>query len=657
MKPEIKDLIEISKYYGNNKDYVIAGGGNTSFKDEETIWIKASGHSLADMAEESLVALNREKLHVISSNTYSDEPSAREEQVKADMFLSILDPASSKRPSVETSLHEIILYKFIVHLHPTLINGILCSRNSKSLIQKLFSDIVLFVPYTDPGYILFKKLEFEITGYRQKFFHDPQIIFLENHGVFIGADTTEEIKKIYNEIIQKIEEQISPVSDIEPLPYNQLLHKVLPAIRLLLSEEKPGVIRFRNNSLIARFYQNQNEFHKISLPLTPDIIVYCKTRYLYIEHSSTPEKIIDSFKYQLPHFISEYGYKPKVLVIKDMGIFAIAESYASAEACLDVYEDLIRISYYASQCGGIKFLTPEQVAFIDQWEVENYRRKVSQTNSSGNKLNNKIAIITGGAQGFGAGIAEALHALDLNVVVADLNEDTGNSFVSRLNSVNRPSRAIFIKTDVSDPDSVKEMVIATVREFGGLDIIVSNAGILRAGGLDEMDPDTFARSTEINYNGYFHCAKFASEVMKLQNLENPDYFTDIIQINSKSGLRGSNRNFAYAGAKFGGIGLTQSFAMELAPHRIKVNSICPGNFYEGPLWSDPHNGLFVQYLKTGKVPGAKTIEDVRKFYEDQVPMKRGCKLEDVMKALLYIIDQEYETGQAVPVTGGQVMLG
>jgi NAD(P)-dependent dehydrogenase (short-subunit alcohol dehydrogenase family)/rhamnose utilization protein RhaD (predicted bifunctional aldolase and dehydrogenase) len=657
MKLEIKDLIEISKYYGNNKDYVIAGGGNTSFKDDNTIWIKASGYSLAEMTEEDLVALNREKLHVISSNTYSDEPSAREEQVKADMFLSILDQGGNKRPSVETSLHEIIHYKFVVHLHPTLINGILCSRNARNLTQKLFNDTVLFVPYTDPGYILFKKLESEITGYRQRFSHDPQIIFLENHGVFVGADTTEDIKKIYSEIIQKIEEQISPVSGITPLPFNPLLYKVLPAIRLLLAGDKPGVLRFRNNSLIARFYQNQNEFHKISLPLTPDIIVYCKTRYLYIEHSSTAEKIIDSFKYQLPHFISEYGYAPKVMVIKDMGLFAIAESYTSAEASLDVYEDLIRISYYASQCGGIKFLTPEQVAFIDQWEVENYRRKVSQTGSTGNRLSNKIAIITGGAQGFGAGIAEALHSLNLNVVIADLNEEAGNAFVSRLNSVKRPSRAVFVKTDVSDPASVKEMVISTVREFGGLDIIVSNAGILKAGGLDEMDPDTFARTTDINYNGYFHCAKFASEVMKLQNLENPDYFTDIIQINSKSGLRGSNRNFAYAGAKFGGIGLTQSFAMELAPHRIKVNSICPGNFYEGPLWSDPHNGLFVQYLKTGKVPGAKTVEEVRKFYEDQVPMKRGCKLEDVMKALLYIIDQEYETGQAVPVTGGQVMLG
>ena len=657
MKQEIKELIEISKFYGANKEFVIAGGGNTSFKDEQTIWIKSSGQSLAELTEEGLVELSREKLHIISSNIYSDDPAEREEQVKADMFLSILGEDKNKRPSVETSLHEIIQYKFIVHLHPTQINGILCSRNAKNLIHKLFGESVLFVPYTDPGYILFKKLESEIISYHEKFSYDPQIIFLENHVAFVGANTTEEIKKIYSEIIRKIEEQIPPISEIKPLPYNPLLNKVLPVLRIILSGERPGVIRFRNNTLIAKFYQSQQEFHKISLPLTPDIIVYCKTRYLYIEQSSTPEKILDSLRYQLPHFISEYGYSPKVFIIKDMGVFAITESYASAETCLDVYEDLIKISYYASLCGGIKFLTPEQVSFIDKWEVENYRRKVSQSAGTANKLNNKIAIITGGAQGFGAGIAETLFALNLNVVIADLNEDKGNIFASRLTSKKSSNKAIFIKTDVSDPVSVQDMIIATVREFGGLDIMVSNAGILKAGSLDEMDPETFSKTTNVNYNGYFHCAKYASEVLKLQNQEKPDYFTDIIQINSKSGLRGSNHNFAYAGAKFGGIGLTQSFAMELAPFRIKVNSICPGNFYEGPLWSDPQNGLFIQYLRTGKVPGAKNIKEVRKFYEDQVPMKRGCKLEDVMKALLYIIDQEYETGQAFPVTGGQVMLG
>jgi NAD(P)-dependent dehydrogenase (short-subunit alcohol dehydrogenase family)/rhamnose utilization protein RhaD (predicted bifunctional aldolase and dehydrogenase) len=657
MKKEINELIEISKYYGSNKDYVIAGGGNTSFKNDEKIWIKASGQSLAELNEEGLVILSRQKLHIISSSIYSDDPVTREEQVKEDMFRSILDPGKNKRPSVETSLHEIIQYRFIVHLHPSIINGLLCSRNAKSLTQKLLGESVLFVPYTDPGYTLFKKLESDIISYRDKFTYDPQVIFLENHGSFVCANTTEEIKKIYADIIQKIKEQIPPISEITPLPYNPLLNKVLPTIRMLLSGEQPGVIRFRNNSLIAKFDQNQQEFHKISLPLTPDIIVYCKTRYLYIEQSSTAEKILDSFRYQLPHFISEYGYLPKILIIKNMGVFAIGENYASAEASLDVYEDLIKISYYASLCGGIKFLAPEQVSFIDQWEVENYRRKVSQSAGSANKLNNKVAIVTGAAQGFGAGIAEALFSLNLNVIIADLNEEKGNSFAIRLSSKKSQNKAIFIRTDVSDPLSVKDLIIATVKEFGGLDMIISNAGILRAGGLEEMDPETFSKTTEVNYNGYFHCAKYASEVMKIQNQEKPGYFTDIIQINSKSGLKGSNRNFAYAGAKFGGIGLTQSFALELAPFRIKVNSICPGNFYEGPLWTDPHNGLFVQYLKTGKVPGAKNVEEVRRFYEDKVPMKRGCKLEDVMKALLYIVDQEYETGQAVPVTGGQVMLG
>jgi NAD(P)-dependent dehydrogenase (short-subunit alcohol dehydrogenase family)/rhamnose utilization protein RhaD (predicted bifunctional aldolase and dehydrogenase) len=657
MKPEIKELLEISRFYGSNKEYVIAGGGNTSFKDDQTIWIKASGKALGDLDENGLVALSREKLKLISSKTYSDDPAVREEQVKNDLFGSIIDPGQLSRPSVETSLHELIRYRFIVHLHPTLINGILCSRNARNLVIKLFGEKVLFVPYTDPGYTLFKKLETEILSFRDKFSSDPQIIMLENHGSFVGADSTEEIRKIYENIISAIETQISRLAEINNLAFNPVLLKVLPALRMLMSDGKTKTIRLRHTTLIEKYYQNQQEFHKISLPLTPDIIVYCKTRYLFIEQSTTAEKILESVKQQLPRFQNEYGYVPAVIIIKNAGILAVGDTPASAEAVLDVFEDFIKVSYYSSLCGGTKFLTPDQSDFIDKWEVENYRRKVSMNSSQENKMNNKVAIITGGAQGFGAGIAKELFRLQVNVVIADLNEETGEKYVADLQNAKSPNKAVFVKTDVSDPRSVKSLVEATVSEFGGIDIMISNAGVLKAGGLDEMEPDTFTKTTGINYNGYFYCTKYASEVMKIQNAENPDYFSDIIQINSKSGLRGSNRNFAYAGAKFGGIGLTQSFALELAPFRIKVNSICPGNFYEGPLWSDPKTGLFVQYLKTGKVPGAKNIEDVKKFYEDQVPLKRGCRLEDLMKALLYIIEQEYETGQAVPVTGGQVMLG
>lgn len=272
------------------------------------------------------------------------------------------------------------------------------------------------------------------------------------------------------------------------------------------------------------------------------------------------------------------------------------------------------------------------------------------------RLEQKVVVITGGAQGFGSGIAEELFDQGANIVIADINSEKGNEIADLLNKKGFSNKVLFIKTDVADFSSVEEMVSGAVQSFGGIDILISNAGILRAGSLEEMEPETFDLITKVNYQGYFNCVKAVAPVMKDQHSKRKDRFMDIIQINSKSGLRGSMKNFAYAGGKFGGIGLTQSFALELIPYNIKVNSIAPGNYFEGPLWSDSKTGLFRQYLDTGKVPGAKTIDEVREYYEKQVPAGRGCRVSDVVKAINYVIDQEYETGQAIPVTGGQVML-
>lgn len=275
---------------------------------------------------------------------------------------------------------------------------------------------------------------------------------------------------------------------------------------------------------------------------------------------------------------------------------------------------------------------------------------------AGRRLEGRIAIVTGAAQGFGRGIADELAAMGAYCVLADLNYDAACRAAAEICGLHGDGRALALPVDVGSELSVAAMVESTVLAFGGVDLLVSNAGILRAGGLEDMTLEDFERVTRVNYTAFFLCAKYASLPMKTAARIDPGFFTDIIQINSKSGLQGSNRNFAYAGGKFGGIGLVQSFALELAPHRIKVNAVCPGNFFEGPLWSDPENGLFIQYLRAGKVPGAKTVQDVFASYTAKVPMGRGCRPADVARAICYLVEQEYETGQALPVTGGQVML-
>lgn len=330
---------------------------------------------------------------------------------------------------------------------------------------------------------------------------------------------------------------------------------------------------------------------------------------------------------------------------------AVKASFSSYVIETGSYPDSLRIESvgitlnfgadYEEACRGRgPSVTPQSTASLDRGDV----------------VRNKVVVVTGGAQGFGEGMVRSFTDSGAFVIIADMNEDGARKLADELNRKAGKTVSLPVKVNVTDEDSVERMIKRILREVGGIDLFVSNAGVLRAGSVKEMSLKDFNFVTSVDYTGFFICTKFASRVMGHQHEGNGAYLTDIVAISSKSGLEGSNKNGAYAGAKFGTIGLAQSFALELIADGIKVNAICPGNFLDGPLWSDPDRGLFVQYLNAGKVPGAKTIADVRRFYEAKVPMNRGCTTADVMKAMLYIVEQDYETGQAVPVTGGQVML-
>ncbi len=258
-------------------------------------------------------------------------------------------------------------------------------------------------------------------------------------------------------------------------------------------------------------------------------------------------------------------------------------------------------------------------------------------------LKDKIALVTGGAQGLGAAIALRLAQEGAHVAIADLKVETAQATAESVATATG-RRAIAIGCDVTKEEQVEAMVARVVAEFGRLDLLVSNAGILFSGPVDEFDAARWRLVIEVNLVGYFLCSKHAMRVMKEQKAG------VILQINSKSGKKGSFKNSAYAASKFGGIGLTQSIALEGAEFGVRVNSICPGNLLDSPLWKD---SLFKQYAANQGI----TEEEVRQKYIDQVPLKRPCTYDDVCNVLVFMASDQasYMTGQAVNVTGGQEM--
>jgi sorbitol-6-phosphate 2-dehydrogenase len=258
-------------------------------------------------------------------------------------------------------------------------------------------------------------------------------------------------------------------------------------------------------------------------------------------------------------------------------------------------------------------------------------------------LQDRVAVVTGGAQGLGEAICQRLADEGAHIVVADINLDGAQETATAVEA-RTGRRAIAARADVANEDEVAAMVDLAVATFDRLDICVSNAGVLISEAVDEFPAERWRLVMNVNLFGYFLVAKHAARVMKAQSSGT------IIQINSKSGKKGSYKNSAYAASKFGGIGLTQSLALELAEHNVRVNSICPGNLLDSPLWVD---SLYAQYAKKWGI----TEAEVRQRYTDQVPMKRGCTYQDITNVVVFLASDQssYMTGQAINVTGGQEM--
>jgi rhamnose utilization protein RhaD (predicted bifunctional aldolase and dehydrogenase) len=368
----LQALIELSRFYGGNPEYVLAGGGNTSWKDGDTLYVKGSGFSLAEASADSFVKMDRKALSLIWEKTYPESNAQRESEVLSDMMAAKKAGEEQKRPSVEALLHDILPFAFIAHLHPALINGLLCSQRGEEIAKKIFGEGMIWVPSTNPGYILSALVKKEMGAYYEKHGKFAPVILLQNHGVFVGADSADEIKKLYDQMMAKIGNMITRKPDFsdETRTCTEGTIAESPVARTLA--ELGGTVAFMAGGEIPAFVKDRASFYPLSSAFTPDHIVYSGSDPLFIE-GQTEEGIRCAWK----DHVEKIGRNPKIAAVQGLGIFGVGASEKAASLALDLFKDTIKVAVYSQAFGGPLFMAADKIDFINNWEVERFRSSVS----------------------------------------------------------------------------------------------------------------------------------------------------------------------------------------------------------------------------------------------------------------------------------------
>lgn len=353
----LKGVAELSREFGT-PDYVLAGGGNTSAKDDEHLWIKPSGTCLPDMTPESFLQMDRSGIGEIYEANPPEDVNEREAMVGDMLMKARSDQERDGRPSVETPLHNTFSGRYVVHVHPVMVAGMLCSVTSKETCAELFPG-ALYMGYTDPGYTLCMKTRAEIMAFKNRTGKEPSIVFMENHGLFVAGDTVSSIRSQFSLVMSTLaavyeKKGIKVGLDIGAAPDDACAEEVRRMTAEVCGDEH------------AKFAKKQGVFPVSEGPLTPDHIVYMKAYPLI----GAPAE--DNLK----EFIDTHGYSPRI-ISTDMGVVALGSTERNAELALMLAEDGALTVKLAEAFGGVRYLDKRAADFIDNWEVEAYRRKVA----------------------------------------------------------------------------------------------------------------------------------------------------------------------------------------------------------------------------------------------------------------------------------------
>lgn len=354
----ISTITALSHEFGT-EDYVRGGGGNTSCKNESTLWVKPSGTTLKDISEDDFLAMERAKIGALFTAEAPEDPQAREAFVTETMMAARCE-GEDGRPSVEAPLHDAFDATYVVHTHPALVGGMVCAVEGEAACRRLFPD-ALWVPFVDPGYMLSKTVKDAMDAYKNAHGHQPGLVFLQNHGVFVAGDTPEAIRELYGRVMSTLSKAYQEAEVATQLPP--------PATPPPRPEEAHAVLEVLHHNLGLEHMASGTgtaSFAVAEGPLSPDHIVY--SRSFPLIGTPTAESLAD--------FRERYGYPPRVIVAPE-GVYAIGPSEKAAKLALEFAMDGALVKQLAAAFGGVRYMDDRARLFIENWEAESYRQGVS----------------------------------------------------------------------------------------------------------------------------------------------------------------------------------------------------------------------------------------------------------------------------------------
>ncbi len=363
---QLDALVELSRRYGSDPDWVLAGGGNTSWKDSSRLYVKASGTSLGDISADGFCAIDRSRLDAIWASSYPSDPEAREAAVLADLMAARVKD-ETKRPSVETLMHGLFPHAFVVHTHPALVNGLACGMRGHEVFQQLFEHEAIWVPFVDPGYVLAHTVRGAMDEFRSREGRDPSIMIMQNHGLLVAGDSPAEIDSLSRSVIERIRPCIGRKPDFSAASIEAgIMLRALDEIKALAPSG--SFIRFRADAETVLRASSDSAFAPLSSAFTPDHIVYAGHEFLRAD----PGRIAAAWG----EYRARNSVDPRIVVAAGVGAFSIAASGAAVDRALLLYVDACKIAAYAESFGGARHMTKEKIDFIRNWEVEKYRSAV-----------------------------------------------------------------------------------------------------------------------------------------------------------------------------------------------------------------------------------------------------------------------------------------